>query len=316
MMRFRITLALLLCVLLGMYSSASAMTLDVEKNDYYAEVHQDYIQSAKEQGNTFSEYEYYLALKNASQWELSAAGYSDEDIDLIKSGEIEAELCAEIFRRAEMSEKNLADLGYSANEIKVLKSLSGNESLEQLSTYGILASCTIYNELDQYYYLSSQNKTYFKVAIGWEWSKCPLNRFTECVAFSWNQDYSLVDTVSADGLDCNVINLEYYHMDTEVLRASSSVGVVENNINYSYAEFNLLGGGGALVNYAKSGYAVIGLCQSGYVQNSKFHVEYAHSILGITPSPTLSSGLDFSFSGTNDVFEPAAIVNGYTPTSI
>lgn len=116
-----------------------------------------------------SEYSMVQELKEKDTNTLLAEGYSISDIERAKSGELERTILNELMERSTLSDEILARKGYTANEIAELRSLTGNESL--YSVRGLLASVTVKNTKNSYYYKSSADRTYFLIDVSWSWDK-------------------------------------------------------------------------------------------------------------------------------------------------
>lgn len=304
-------------VVLVLGNVSYAVQASTENRDYLL-VHQAYIESAREAGNVFDEYDQYMSMRNLPKSKLIEIGYSTEFANSIHSGELEKNACEEIYRRAELSKDALTKMGYSIDEIKILRNLQGDESLEVLSAYGLLASCTVYNNLNDYYYRPDEDTTYYRVSFGWTWDKCPLNRWTECFAISWNQYFYLDTNAPVAGYDvvCNRVYRQYYNMEYETYTLTAAEDVYENLINKIQYQFPLVTTEYNLINYAKSGYGVVALKQEGYVGEAKCTVAYAHSYIGVTPTINNNLELEISFSGNVDVFTPNRIVGSIESESV
>ena len=279
-----------------------------DKQKSYVDIYLNYISEAKEKGDTFSEYDGLKILKSKSKDELTKMGYSAKEIQMLYNGEIEKQIRYEILKRATMDTTELVELGYSYEDVSTIKKLKGDETLEQLSAYGLLANCTCYNECSEYYYDSDVNKTYFVVSYGWEWDKRPVWLLTDCVVSMWNQNFILTSDVVCPGYDVsyNRIYTRLFDKSSDTYAYTAAEDMVENDINAFIYSFNMKDGD----YYVKGGYGLTALGQSGQISNAKFAMVYAHNQIGASPSFSITGELSGSFEGAEDEFRPQAIVSG------
>lgn len=132
-------------------------------------------------------------------------------------------------------------MGYSADEIYVMKNLTGNETLEQMSTYGILADCTCYNTLVDHYYRTSTDKTYFLVSYGWEWDKCPAWVLTDCAGVGWNHDFHPDESLDTSSKNYNTTYKTYVNQSDATDKKYSSKAMVEKELNTAEDQFDMNG---------------------------------------------------------------------------
>lgn len=311
-------LMIVLCVSYTTFAYA-ADDIEVESGAYeYEQLHMQYVKEASKNGNTFTEFDYLMALENLHEEELLAAGYSTEFVNELTNGEIEAQMLEEVNRRATLNSDILSGLGYAADEIEKMKNLTGDESLEELSTDGLLATITVYNNLSEHYYESSSNKTYFMVAFGWSWDKMPTALLQDCLGMLWNQDFALDNSMVPGGYDikCNRVYLNYTLTDGGTDLGAQTLSEVE--INKAECGFAMAGDydrDGTPSYWISGGYGVAGLSQTGVVDNAKFEFAYAHSKIGVG-SVSVSVGTGLSFDTTIGIlieeYRPDSIVNSQT----
>lgn len=106
----------------------------------------------------------YLALQGMSEEQLAEAGYKESDILELKNTSIEELL----YQRAQMPQSNLQSLGYSAEQISVLKEYDGgpisqNSQLQEASA-----------DLTGYLYVQSSGRTAMSIMFNWTWSSPPI----------------------------------------------------------------------------------------------------------------------------------------------
>lgn len=257
--------------------------------------------------STYDEYEILSMMKAKTTEDLIFEGYSKDVVEDIKSGNVEERILTVTFERAALSEEELAKMGYSADEIFVMKNLSGDETLEQLSTYGILADCTCYNYLVEHYYKTSTGKTYFLVSYGWEWDKCPAWVLTDCAGVGWNHDFHPDETLDTSSKNYNTTYKTYVNQSDASDKKYSSKAMVEKELNTAEDQFDMNGFYGSAY-YVKSGSGTMALSQTGRQNDAKFSFKYGHNEILAAPSVGYPWGVSFSLEGAESIFMPPEIV--------
>lgn len=198
-------------------------------------------------------------------------------------------------------------MGYSADEIYVMKNLTGNETLEQMSTYGILADCTCYNTLVDHYYRTSTDKTYFLVSYGWEWDKCPAWVLTDCAVVGWNHDFHPDESLDTSSKNYNTTYKTYVNQSDATDKKYSSKAMVEKELNTAEDQFDMNGFYGNAY-YVKAGSGTMALSQTGKQNDAKFSFKYGHNEVLAAPSVGYPWGVSFSLEGAESIFMPSEIV--------
>lgn len=104
---------------------------------------------------------------NLQAQKLLQEGYGEDTISQIRDGTIAELIRKSIFSRASLPSSELSELGYTESEIEYMKSLTGTETLADLSTRGILADCYTYNTFVSHTYNKSKIKhTLFAIMDG------------------------------------------------------------------------------------------------------------------------------------------------------
>jgi hypothetical protein len=122
-------------------------------------LHQQGLYARNAGATTYNEFELLQAIKAQTDDELIEQGYSAEVIADMRNGVAEERILTGTLERAKLPEEQLLKMGYTATEVAALKGLTGNETLEEISTMGILADCTTYNTLVSHIYKTSKGKT-------------------------------------------------------------------------------------------------------------------------------------------------------------
>lgn len=261
---------------------------------------------------TIDEYEALQAAKAASALELAKKGYSFSEVAALHDGTAEREITEKIFETAQLPEDMLSTMGYSDEKIAILKSLSGNETLEELSVRGALASCDVTNKLVAHTYSTLEDETYFAASYTWKWDQCPAFLKTDCIGIGWNHDFA----IDEDALP-STTTIEYVGVLNSAAKKTKTTNMLEKEINTVEYQFNA----GPYYNgdqyYAKSGYGTIYLSCVGKVSNVKLQFKYAHSAI-TAGAPTVSApwGVSFGFEHATEIYVPTSVVNHGAPTII
>lgn len=260
--------------------------------------------SSSDNVSVMDEYEVLQAAMAKTDAELLENGYTAESIAQIKSGDAAEEIRKVTFERANFSAEQLSGMGYSDEEIAALKSLTGNETLEELSARGILAYCTTYNSFVSHTYNRAKGKTYFICAYGWEWDKCPAWVLTDCAGIGWNHDFHPDDSVNSD---YNETFKTYVHQMDESVKKYTTKHLYEKEQQTAEDQFDMNGFYGDHF-YVKSGKGYMCLSQTGKVNDVKLSFKYGHNQLGPAVSVSYPWGISFGLEGAETIFQPKEIV--------
>lgn len=217
---------------------------------------------------------------------------------------IEDELKNEVFKRSKLDEEILEDMGYTPEQIAELKSLQGNESIQQLAVFSASVKC--YNSLSSHVYNKKTKKTNFNVNYSWEWTALPLIAMSDCIGMGWNNDFSA-------NINSNTVTVTYKPLTDRAQTVKKSYKVVEKEICAAQTQFPMKSDN---QYWAKSGSGVLKLTAAGLKNNAKFQFKYAHNQIGVTPYVTAPGGIGFTFESAEDTFMPSAIVHSLTAKQI
>lgn len=200
-----------------------------------------------------------------------------------------------------MSDEVLARKGYTANEIAELRSLTGNESL--YSVRGLLASVTVKNTKNSYYYKSSADRTYFLIDVSWSWDKEPAVHWTDIAGAGWDGNYELTKHISSTN---NRLSLTCVGNGPAIADKTVYAYMTSSDINAGKATFAMNQGAYYVQSFywVKSGSGRIELSIVGHDNNAEFIFKYGHATLSTSPSVSLG-GLSLSFSSGIDTFTPS-----------
>lgn len=239
-----------------------------------------------------------------SDAELLQEGYGEDTISQIRDGTIAELIRKSIFSRASLPSIELSELGYTESEIEYMKSLTGTETLADLSTRGILADCYTYNTFVSHTYNKSKDKTYFICNYGWEWDKCPNWVLTDCAGLGWNHDFHPDDAVDSD---YNKTFKTYVNQGNASDKKYTTKHIYEKELQTAEDQFDMNGFYGSDY-YVKSGSGTICLSQTGKVNDVKLSFKYGHNQFGPAVSVSYPWGVSFGLDGAETIFQPDEIV--------
>ena len=276
---------------------------DFEENIRRAEMLED---------SSVSEFEIYKKAENMSISELVDAGYSLEVANKIKNGELEETILQAVFERASLPEDTLSNMGYTREEIRKMKSLTGEETLSEIEALDVSAEVTCYNYLRSHYYKKQENKTYFIVSFGWQWSKTPIMLLTDCVGLGWNHDFHPENLSSS----YNKHYITYLNKNDALDTQSLTQNLVEKNLQTSESIVDVQILHGLKYYWAKSGTGDMCLSQIGKASNVKFTMKYGHNEMGIAPSVGYPWSISFSLTEAESIFQPPELEYSAAPTEV
>lgn len=263
-----------------------------------------FTRSASNNLRVMNEYEILQSASAKSDAELLQEGYGEDTISQIRDGTIAELIRKSIFSRASLPSSELSELGYTESEIEYMKSLTGTETLADLSTRGILADCYTYNTFVSHTYNKSKDKTYFICNYGWEWDKCPNWVLTDCAGLGWNHDFHPDDAVDSD---YNKTFKTYVNQGNASDKKYTTKHIYEKELQTAEDQFDMNGFYGSDY-YVKSGSGTICLSQTGKVNDVKLSFKYGHNQFGPAVSVSYPWGVSFGLDGAETIFQPDEIV--------
>lgn len=253
-----------------------------------------------------NELDAYLELKLQDEGKLKAWGYSQAEIEDIKSGALETQFRNELKRRKGLDDEVLEGMGYSDKDIEKMRSMTGEEPLAELQSIASKVTCK--NTLKLHKYSKSAEKTTFIVGFEWEWDKIPFIGLKDCIGMSWNQNFSIDEHTGS----YNKMSIRYWNVQDKNDITLKQYNLYEKQINAVEKQFEVSPNGTKY--WSKAGYGTMKLTETGLVNNAKFSFAYAHNELGVTPSVNVPAGIGVSFSHAETVFRPKSIVSSQTAT--
>lgn len=288
-----ITLILVLVLSVNVNASSIKLTTDEEMHELLLE------QAMNQTDVSKDEYKVLKELKKMSDKELKNIDLNKEKLE-----KYEKEMLKEMKRRSKSTMAELKGLGYSDEEAKLIKEISERDTLESISTRGLLATCFTYNTVGLHTYTSGD--TYFKVYVGWSWDKSPAAVLNDTVGVGWDDTFTFNNNVSSSYNKMNVNYTDGYgYYDTDVY------SMLENEIRTSKTEFPMSKWDGPYspqVNpWAKSGSATVYLSSPDKIQVAKLSFKYGHNWIGGSIGLSAPFGVGFSFTGEETIYAPDEI---------
>ena len=259
-----------------------------------------------------NEYSMLMTLKEVDDAALYSAGYTVDQINVIKSEGVDAFVVSELMERAKLSDEILFQKGYTEEEIEELRSLDGDESISELSS--LAASVTIYNSKNSFFYDSNRNLTFSVVNVTWTWNKEPIVHATDILGAGWAGNYQLTNYLNSYN---NQFTLNCVGNGYSIAPKTATARLTSCNINAG--KFDIAMRHSPYPNdndyfyWVKSGSGMVELSIYGFNQNTEFIAKYGHTSLGISPSIS-TGGSSLSFGFNIDTFTPASgAVYGLNP---
>lgn len=131
----------------------------------------------------YDEYDMYNSLQQQSPAALQAKGYTQQDIQSIKSTTYESLLR----ERGKLSTDELKNYGYSDAQIAILKNPNSTDA-ELRSASSKITVTTVVEKLEHL----KDNYTYSTVYLEWMWKTIPTSRYTDSAAIAWTGEMAFM----------------------------------------------------------------------------------------------------------------------------
>lgn len=249
-----------------------------------------------------NEYDYIVALQNATQEELDAMGLTRAEAD-----EVIADFETALQERASLPEETLYGLGYTQNEIDALRAYNARGIMPLETMYAISGTCT--GSITASY--ATAREVTFKYA--WAWDHAPIIKLKDSVAMRWlaydSAGHEIDVTKSSE--KCSISY--YWNGQAQFTRSGTQEPNLSfNSINVQFDESEKFQSSTTMTEeaYAGNGYLRVTVKVEPEVTNSISFVKvaalYGHTTIGvngpsISASPTGS--ISISFSG-NTAIDP------------
>ena len=233
--------------------------------------------------NSFSinEYDLLKGLSTKSNLDLFLKGYSAQEIGVIRN--VKEEYARHLHEYKYLPEENLRDLGYSAQQIDLIRDFTGSEA--EIRAIAATLYFTLYT--DYVTWSASQNRTNTRLCYEFEWNGVPLIKTKDIVAVTWN-DWTINGKLST---------ITYVHIYGSQPDQYGSATFVPNDGPNSF------GGGFKFAmtrddNYywAKSGIGIFTLYHNYERHDLSAYAEYGHSTVTLSPSFSIPGYGSISFS--------------------
>lgn len=254
--------------------------------------------SADEQKSTvsFNEYDLIQTLQASPINKLERQGHSQEEIMEIKGALLETKLV----KRASLSQDKLRGLGYTADEISILKEIetTGQVDLSEAQLRAIAGTCT------GTIVPNSAGKSEYRVSYEWEWDHAPVICYKDSFAIRWEAMGSDGLPVDSTAGSLTVGYVEYYDYDG-YFSAIETLQPNRNNIEFNVVKFDFRVGSGTpeVSTYAKRGSGHVQIQKDAGVTRDFYYLKvgalYGHTVVNIGfPSLSVSAGgIGIGFSG-------------------
>lgn len=242
---------------------------------------------------TINEEEQYQLLKAKTNEELSAEGFSTDEIEEIRNFDYFTALS----ERADLPDETLLLYGYTPHEIDELRQYvsAGPKSRKTISSTTMTLKLEPINKV-------ARKKVTFR--LSWNWSRVPFLKFVDCIGASWITSNGS-GTFYYDPQSNNKVHLKYTKINPDAHGSSTDSSIEWPNsmvTNSQVASKFAISIGEDF--FAFSGYGDFTLeCTSGSVD--KFYIDsgYGHSIVSISPGISVSvsgKSVSIGFKGGAD----------------
>lgn len=229
-----------------------------------------YEESNKPVKVSLNEYLVLKELKNKSVSELQKMGFSAKDIEKINN----FDYAEELYKRSKLDDSTLKNLGYTDKQISMLRNFSGTEK-EIIPLAGYL---DIWSYVNSYYYSKENNRTYFQVNFGWQWSTPPAFMGTDIIEFAWSEGMYIDLSPSKTYHRVQYVNSRYGYSYYENIDIEPKAPVGKAQTKFEMYR-NLIPDPPISYEWAKSGYGSIQVSKLGRIPEIAMLIEYRHQTL-------------------------------------
>jgi hypothetical protein len=225
---------------------------------------------------------------NISEYDLYKEAIKKTDIQLLEQGfsiyqikELRKNTYMEQLKNiGTLNKSEIKDLGYSQEQIEMIKNLNGNEKeIYSLSPKLKIDICEIKKNRDS-------SHTECTVQVKWNWSRCPFYQMTDIITVAWS-----------NGMYCNTSNNNnwvhfYWHnkYNNKFINVSESRLIA--NLNYGVNVKKDIGRPG-FNSYLKSGIMNINVTKKDFIDELFFLAKYGHSQYRLDSLTTISKRSSF-----------------------
>lgn len=246
---------------------------------------------------TMNEYTMIKDFQNQSDSQLAENGWSAEEITELREFDYEEEL--EL--RATKDASILNSMGYTDDQINTLKTFTGSETEQQMMALGASVTITLSAGSQHGHNASSSWAVY---SAHWLWSTKPLFNGTDIPAIAWSEGFYL-DTTSNQYTYCTINydldapNGTYYGTQYAAVTPNLNLGASANVPMITY-----VGDVYGTTEWAREGWLGVKLTKQANVPEMAVQAAYGHSTITFAPSVSFgitggTIGIDFSGSMAN-----------------
>lgn len=227
---------------------------------------------------TISEYDYIASMDALSDQELADLGYTSENIKIIRNAD--SVLDNEIERLNTLPDANLATLGYSDEQIDLIRTY--NPETATAAERSLLGgNCDVTVTIDNY------TGTTGRVTTEFVWTTQPAFKMIDILATSWNNWYITGKSANIEYANINGTNDTFWEAPTYFLP--------DNNLESNGSGYKFNAAKQDNQYYSRSGYSIFVLrCQSrqhleagGALGHQQGTAELSFSIDGVTINFTI-----------------------------
>ena len=244
-----------------------------------------------------NEYDYIVRMKEASDHELAAMGYTSQEIVNVRTFSIEHAL----MERAEMSDEELVGFGYSKEQISLLRAHAKGAKLDEEQIRSVLATFTGSISMNGRNQWDPPMTTQMGATFTWSWSNLPLWFKTDIVTCGYvgiNSSNIECSLILANSSGTNVCTVRYVHESTgaNYYRAMSArEDATDHQVSY---DVPMIFNDGFLDCWAKSGTFIITVKETVTVNQlaaTMFNFGYGHTV-AVVDSVTIGVSVGFGSS--------------------
>lgn len=220
-----------------------------------------------------NEYEYINELKQQSDATLRGYGYTKQEIEEIRN----IDYVQILKERSKLEANILRNMGYSDEQITLLKDFKGSE--EEINL--LSSNCTISVRGDNIYY--KDGFSYFEYKFSWRWSSMPAVQYKDIIGIGWSDGFLFHNN---DGYSYHIVD---YKGITTGNANPIDVGIVNGEATgTAKSVFDFIQGN---VFWAESGRGRIQARKAGYIRECQSIIVYGHCIIN------LGIGVSFGIEG-------------------
>lgn len=227
----------------------------------------------------------YLAIKGLQQKnynDLQKKGFSKNDIDYLKQFDY-----SDVLReRSKLSDVQLRNLGYTVEQINMLRSFKGTEK----EIIKLASKLRLYAEVSEHRYIEDDDRTKFWVYFDWTWSTPPSIGNTDILGFAWTKKLTLNSPRTFH-------TVSYYSTSTGRRSFSTDCPIKTVEIGRkAESKFDVMTKYSD--GWAKTGWGQIDVDDYGKHQKLAMLIKYGHTTMRVEPLVSLGSGKDLNLTFT------------------